>query len=551
MTYSRRDFLRTGSAAAVGLAGFPPVVFPSPAAAEGTPPARLPTPGDPNLREIAMKALDAAQSAGARYADVRITTGKTRDTIMLDREVFRNRWTVELQFGVRVLVDGAWGFASTTRDVSVDRAAVVARLAVEQAKANPFAERRLIEMAPAPVVADGRWKTPIDQDPFSGTTAQDQLALQLAANEAILDQRDGGPEELAASSRFLFNRTDYTFLSSEGSNIFQSFTSFGGQYLAYVISEDRQYGHGIQPASFRGGGYGWEAIDGIPFAQDAAEAVANARAMARAKVVDVGRYDVVLDSGITGPMLHGSVVQALEYDRVIGYEMNSGGTSYLSPPEQTLGQFDFKNELMNVRCTSKLPKAPGAYKWDMEGVEAQDFDLIKGGVVVDYLTTREFAPGLEWWYRRNGLPIRSRGCAGSAGSGLVQLVAPGTTVLDPAGDDVTIDDMVAETEDGILFEGGGFLSMDPPLANLQFSASSAMVREIKDGKRGDLVKYTGIQGQTRDLWRSIDMLGGGSTVGESGVTVAKGAPTQLFPRAVTAPAVRIKQVNVVNYGRRG
>ena len=350
----------------------------------------------------------------------------------------------QLNFGVRVLVDGAWGFASSTI-VTEEEAARVAQLAVRQSSLNPWGKTRTLELAPAPVVADGQWETPIDTDPWN-YTIQDQLELQIEANEAIMKVGEArGTAGVQAFSWFEFGKTDIVFASSEGSYIAQRFHGFGNQYAAQVVSDDRMNFGSSSPESFRTGGYGWEAIEGLPFAKDAEQAVDDAIMMMNAKEPDVGRYDLVLDSSAVSAAFNASIVRALEFDRVLGYEMHAGGTSYLAPPEEVLGQFSYNNPKLNVRATGSAPRAGGMYKWDVEGVAPEDYALIREGVLVDYFTTREFAPQLEWWYRRNGMPVESRGAAGSQGSVLIQVVAPSIAIMDPGEEDVTVEEMIAET----------------------------------------------------------------------------------------------------------
>ena len=447
-----------------------------------------------------------------------------------------------------MLVDGAWGFASSTI-VTEEEAARVAQLAVRQSSLNPWGKTRTLELAPAPVVADGQWETPIDLDPWN-YTIQDQLEVQLEANEAIMKVGEAaGMPEVTAFSDFLFSKSDVVFASSEGSYIAQRFHGFGNNYLAQVISADRMNFGSSTPKSFKTGGYGWEAIEGVPFAANAEQVVEDAIMMMNAKEPDVGRYDLVLDSSAVSAAFNASIVRALEFDRVLGYEMHAGGTSYLAPPEEVLGQFSYNNPKLNVRATGSAPRAGGMYKWDVEGVAPADYQLIREGVLVDYFTTREFAPQLEWWYRRNGIPVESRGTAGSQGSVLVQVVAPSIAIMDPGEEDVTVEEMIAETEDGIYIHRGGFASVDPPMLNMQFSAND-MAHEIRDGKLGEPLNRPSFLARTPDFWRSMDMIGGAGTFAYNGGGTGKGDPFQNIGRTVGAPAARFREVNVFTYGRR-
>ncbi len=549
MNWSRRDFLRTGSAfAAAGVVGFDSTLLTDPyAAARKYRPFR-PLLQDPDVRAIAMAALDAAKGAGARYADVRVASGATRRTIVQDRQVFTQLITGSLNFGVRVLVDGAWGFASSTI-VTEEEAARVAQVAVRQSSLNPWGKTRTLDLAPAPVVADGQWETPIDLDPWN-YTIQDQLELQIEANEAMMNAGEAmGVPEVTGFSDFLFAKTDVVFASSEGSYIAQRFHGFGNNYLVQVISEDRMNFGSSTPESFKTGGYGWEAIDGVPFAADAEQAVEDAIMMMNAKEPDVGRYDLVLDSSAVSAAFNASIVRALEFDRVLGYEMHAGGTSYLAPPEEVLGQFSYNNPKLNVRATGSAPRAGGMYRWDVEGVAPAEYQLIREGVLVDYFTTREFAPELEWWYRRNGVPVESRGTAGSQGSVLIQVVAPSIAIMDPGEEDVTVDEMIAETENGIYIHRGGFASVDPSMLNMQFSGSG-MAHEIRDGKLGEPLNRPVFLASTPDFWRSMDMIGGAGTFAYNSGGTGKGDPFQNIGRTVGAPAARFREINVFTYGRR-
>ncbi len=549
MTWSRRDFVRTGSAfAAAGLVGLDSTLLADPCAAARKYRPFRPLLQDPDVRAIAATALDAAKGAGASYADVRVASGATRRTIVQDRQVLTQLTSGSLHFGVRVRVGGAWGFASSTI-VTEEEAARVAQLAVRQSSLNPWGKTRTLELASAPVVEDGQWETPIDADPWN-YTIQDQLELQIEANEAIMKVGEArGMPGVTSFSDFLFGKSDVVFASSEGSYIAQRFHGFGNNYLAQVMSDDRMTFGSSSPESFRTGGYGWEAIDGVPFAADAEQAVDDAIMAMNAKEPDVGRYDLVLDSSAVSSVFNSSIVNALEFDRVLGYEMHAGGTSYLAPPEEVLGQFSYNNPKLNVRATGSAPRAGGMYKWDVEGVAPADYQLIREGVLVDYFTTREFAPQLEWWYRRNGMPVESRGTAGSQASALIQVVAPSIAIMDPGEEDVTVEEMIAETEDGIYMHRGGFGYVDPPMLNLQFSASG-MAHEIRDGKLGEPLNRPAFLARTPDFWRSMDMIGGPSTFSYQGGGTGKGDPFQNIGRTVGAPAARFREINVFTYGRR-
>ena len=548
MDWTRRKFIRTGSvAAAAGLVGLDGRLLAHPHEAARIHRPFRPLLQDPDVRAIAMTALQAAGDVGTSYADVRVTSGIGRVTSVSGRQIGLRRISGSLNFGVRVLVGGAWGFASSTI-FTEEEAARIARLAARQAALNPWSGTEAIELAPAPVVPDGQWETPIDLDPWN-YTIQDQLEQQLEANELVMKIAEAGRPGLRVFSNYNFSQSDVVFASSEGSYIAQRFHGFGGGYTAQVISDDRMNFGSSTPESFRTGGYGWEAIDGIPWADDVEQAVEEAYLQLGAREPDVGRYDVVLGSAAVSSILNSTIVRALEYDRILGYEMHAGGTSYLGPAEEALGQFSFNNPMLNVRATGSAPRAAGVYRWDAEGVEPADYPLIRNGVLVDYFTSREFAPRLDWWYRRNGMQPGSRGTAGSAGSIVTQVVAPSIAIMDPGAEDVTEEDMIAATEDGIYFRDGGFASVDPPMLNMQ-GGGGGLMYEIRDGKLGDILRRPSYLANTLDFWRSMDMIGGESTFAYNGGGTFKGDPAQLIGRTVGAPAARFRNLSVFTYGRR-
>jgi TldD protein len=545
MSHSRRDFLKTTSAAAAGLvvAQIPDGLLATPLIEiENRPVMSI---GDPLIREFAMRGLEAAKAAGASYADVRINSGKARRTDMFDKQVQLIRLTTELQLGVRVLVDGAWGFA-TSREVSGDEVVRVAQLAVKQAKANPYGRKRKLDLAACPAVPEGSWETPIDQDPWK-KTIDDQLNVQLQASEAVFALNH---KSMNVSSRFIFSTTDKAFASTDGSYIVQKIHGFGGFFFISGVSEDREFFAQRQPDSFQTGGYGWEVLDRPQFIQDAAKAAEEVIAMTKGKPVDPGRYDIVVDGYAMKVPLATSIGRALQIDRVYGYEMNGGGTSYLTPPEKTLGQYSFKNAKLNVRGSRSVPKSGSTVKWDDEGVAPDDFQLIKDGVVVDYMTSREFAAKLGWWYNQQKQSVRSHGCAAAEGPHQTQLIADPTLIMEPASRDASVEELIDGVKQGIYFTRGGFGSIDPALMNGEYYGSGP-VYEIKNGKLGGILQYAAYQVRTPDLWKSMDAIGGKSTQILSGFTVAKGDPFQIIGRDAVCPAGRFRQINVVNTGRKG
>ncbi|MGK2935779.1 MAG: PmbA/TldA family metallopeptidase, partial [Gemmatimonadaceae bacterium] len=207
---SRRDFVKTVSAVAVGA----PLI--SDPLARALAPRTRPSVGDPLFRELTMVALDAARGAGAQYADVRISSRQDQGISTRERRVQGLQSSETFGFGVRVLVDGAWGFVASNR-LNRDEIAAAARAAVAQARANRAAQLRPHVLAPVTPVGDVEWHSPARIDPFT-VSIDDKVGLLLRANEAAL----------AAGARFVnssmqFVKDEKTLATTDGSFIVQTF----------------------------------------------------------------------------------------------------------------------------------------------------------------------------------------------------------------------------------------------------------------------------------------------------------------------------------------
>ena len=227
MTSSRRDFLKasTAAAAAAGLAACgvspqtTPAATPPAPSASAPPPTFPPTPslGDAAIKDLALRALDASRTAGADYADVRIQKNRTQNVSTRERRVQGLSDNESLGFGIRVLVEGAWGFAAS-HELTTAEIERVARQAVAQARANRVGLVRPVRLAPAPATPNGVWRAPIEVDPFT-IAIEDKVALLLTANDAALRV----PGARFASSSMSFYRSEKTYANTDGTFTVQSY----------------------------------------------------------------------------------------------------------------------------------------------------------------------------------------------------------------------------------------------------------------------------------------------------------------------------------------
>ena len=544
MPSTRREFLhQTTAAAALATAACagaaPPAAAPAPVV-PGSPMATRA--GDPEPRALCMRALDAARSAGADYADVRISRARGQNLATRERRVQGISESDTFGFGVRALVGGCWGFAASS-DLNVDEVARVARQAVAQAKANRVALVRAVVLAPAPVVPSGTWKSPVRIDPFD-IPIEEKVAYLLAANEAALK---AGAAFVNSGMSFL--RDEKTCANTDGSVTVQTFYRSQPTMNVQVVNADRTDFQSRQSTDIQPRGVGYEHVLDSKLAEHAGRWAEEARQKLGAKPVEPGQYDLVLDPTHLWLTIHESVAHPTELDRAYGYEANYAGTSFVAPPEKVLGLLKYGSELMNIQGDRSQPGSLAACGWDDEGVEPETFDIVKNGVFVDYQTTREQALWLDWWYRQRGQPTRSHGCSYAQTWAQVQFQRMPNVSLLPGDKDLVWDDLVAATDRGIAIIGDGSFSIDQQRYNAQFGGQ--LYYEIRGGKIAGMLKDVAYQMRTPQFWAALDMLGGkrsyflGGAFGD-----AKGQPAQVNAVSHGCPPTRHRAINVINTGRR-
>ena len=533
MSTSRRDFLQQSAAAAAAAS----ILSAQRAQAASAPVLS----GQSDHRELALRAIDAAKAAGADYADCRISSARSQNIGTRERRVTNIGDNETFGFGVRVLVGGAWGFAASA-DLNADEVARVARQAVAQARANRAAMVKPVEMAPVQPVPNGVWRSQSRIDPFT-IAIEDKVAYLLEANAAALD---AGARFV--NSQMFFLKDEKTFASTIGTVTQQTIMRAQPGMSITMVSADNRDFQTYQSRDVQPKGLGYEHVLDSDLKAHAARWVELCRQKLTAKPVEVGRYDLVLDPTHLWLTIHESIAHPTELDRAYGYEANYAGTSFLAPPEDFLGKFRYGPDFMNVVGERSTPGSLSAAGWDDEGVAPQDFHIIKDGIFVDYQTTREQAMWLDWWYKQRGMETRSHGCSYAQTWADVQFQRMPNVNLLPGEENVSWDDLIAATEDGIAIVGDGAFSIDQQRFNAQFGGQ--LYYEIKKGKITGMLKDVNYQMRTPEFWNAMDMIGGkdsyvlGGAFGDG-----KGQPTQSNAVSHGCPPTRHKQINVINTGR--
>ena len=495
-----------------------------------------------------MRALDAARSAGAGYADVRISRNRNQRVFTRERRVQGVTDNETFGFGVRVLVDGAWGFAAS-RDLSRDEVVAVARQAVEQARANRSALVRPVELAPVRPTPNGTWRGAwVETDPFD-VTIEDKVALLLDANEAALRVVDPNNQRRGfVNSSMFFLREEKTLATSDGTMVVQTIFRSQPNMTITAIAPDFSDFQSRQSTDVQPAGRGYEHVVNARLIENAPRWAEEARQKLSAKPVEVGRYDLILHPTHLWLTIHESIAHPTELDRVMGYEANYAGTSFLSPPEKMLGKFRYGRDIMNIRGDRSQPGSLSAVGWDDEGVVPEDFDIVKDGILVDYQTTREQAPWLDWWYTQRNQPVRSHGCSYAQTWADVQFQRMPNVSLMPGEQDIGWEEIISDTQNGIAIIGDGSFSIDQQRYNAQFGGQ--LFYEVKNGRITGMLKDVAYQLRTPDFWNAMDMIGGQRSYELGGAfNDGKGQPSQSNAVSHGCVPTRHRDINVINTGR--
>lgn len=547
---TRREFLRTSSTAA--LVAALPVQFNKYAgggvhlftADEIARAEALARPVDPIVaRDLVMRAIDAARSAGATYADARVTRRVAQDysksSLVGDDE--------RLAIGVRALVDGAWGFAASPY-WELDEAAQLARDAVAQATVNARSGvRRAVELGKYPV-ASGSWSTPIRIDPFQIPIEEKQ---DFAASFSGLGPTRLHGRKVDLGIGFMsFVREERAVATTDGAYFTQTVHQSGGSFAVVVTDTSKRQSSAVT-ASGRGismAGAGWERILDARLRDQIPQLMAEAEELLTApgKPVEIGRFNLVCDAATMAVLVDGTLGKATELDRVLGYEANAGGTSYLGPdPLDHLGA-TLGSPLLNVTANRSLPKGLATLKWDDEGVEPDEFALVSNGVLQDCSTTREQAAWLAPWYQKQNRATRSHGCAVAASALAIPQTGTPNIMMQPGTKDIGFDELVANTKTGLAVMRG--------YARLDFQSrtgqGSGLIREIVNGKLGAIIVGAGYLFDSTQLWKNLHTIGGASSVEAIPCSERKGEPAQSLSHTTSAVPGVLKDMPIVDMRRK-
>jgi TldD protein len=460
------------------------------------------------MRDLSDRALDTASHLGASYADVRVVHRRDESIAVKSGRVEGVASGESEGFGVRVLVDGAWGFASSSTMTAAEADRIAAD-AVRIAKASATALRDRVVLDGRPP-AHGTYATPVEEDPF-GVPLEAKIGDLLAADEAARSV----PGIAFTEARYDAQRETRTFGATDGSWTEQTLTHVGAGIEANAIDGDEHQRRSYPDADggpFQGAGY--EYVRGLDLAGRAGPLAEEAVALLRAEQCPSGVFTVILDPTQLYMQIHESCGHPTELDRVFGTEASYAGTSFLTTDKLDDG-FRYGSDLVHLVADATAPGGMGTFGWDDEGVAAQRVDLVKDGIFVGYLSSRETAPRIG---RRSGGAMRADGW------NRIPLIRMTNVNLVPK-PGMSLDDIVADTDDGLYLASNRSWSIDDRRLNFQFATEIAW--EVKNGKKGRLFKNPTYTGITYEFWRGMDAVGDESSFVMLGTpNCGKGEPGQ-------------------------
>jgi TldD protein len=440
------------------------------------------------MEDLLQAALDAAVAAGASYADAR-SVETTSEALSVRGEVVEGlEHSDSAGIGVRVLVDGAWGFAASY-ETTPSAAAETAATAVEVARATATALSHPVELVPEPAHR-ATWSSPLETDPFS-VSVEERVGLLASATAEMAVS----PTIRAARGTMDALRQRTVFVSSEGAAIDQTIVHTGAGIEATAVDgaevQTRSY-----PGSFRGhleaGGY--EVVRAMDLAAHAQQTAEEAVALLNAPDCPACETTVVLDGHQVMLQVHESVGHPTELDRVLGMEAAFAGTSFVGIPD--LGSLRYGSEIVNITSDATTPGGLGTFAYDDEGVEGQRVDLVKDGILAGFQTSRETAAAMG--------AERSNGTMRAEGWENFPLIRMTNVNLLPRSG--SLDDLLADVDDGIYMATNKSWSIDDKRKNFQFACEIAW--EIKGGRLGRMLKNPRYTGITPVFWAGCDAIAG-------------------------------------------
>ena len=475
------------------------------------------------MKDFVDHALNVARLKSARYADIRIVERREQVASVKNGNVDGIGQQESHGFGVRVLVNDSWGFASSAY-LDKEEIERVTTLAVQIAKASSIVPGESVDLG-EPVTTIGKYTTPIQIDPF---TVSLEAKLDLLFRADAIMRRNAGVK--VAESNVIAVRNHKYFGNTDGALLEQILYESGGAIAATAVN-DTEVQVRSHPNSFRyQGSAGWEYVTNADFVGNAERVAEEAVKLLFADACPSGETTLILGSSQLALQIHESCGHPTELDRVYGTEAAFAGRSFLTTDKRN--RFRYGSDIVNLTADSIRPTGLGTFGWDDEGIPSSSTALVKDGQFVGYLMSRETA---------SKLGLQSNGCMRAEGWNRIPLIRMTNVSLEPG--TWNLDDLIADTDDGVFMETNRSWSIDDLRLNFQFGTEIGY--EIKRGKVGRMLKNCTYGGITPEFWNSCDGI-----TNEKHWTVwgtpncGKGEPMQTMGTGHGASPARFRNVKV-------
>jgi TldD protein len=473
------------------------------------------------MRDLCALAVDAATGAGADYADARVVLKRNQLVATKNGRVERQMDAESEGIGVRVLVGGAWGFACDRRLTEEGaREAALRACSFARSATGPHS-RQLAPVEPR----TGTYRSPFRRDPFEIPLA-DKVAQCLRADEALQ-----GPDIKVRQAMVRAQREHKFLLSSEGTEVEQELVECGAG-IDCAAARDGIFQLRSYPSAHVGSSCqaGWEYVEGLELEREAPRVAEQAAALLRADPCPGAVTTVVLDGDQVALQVHESVGHPTELDRVYGTEASYAGTSFLKPHD--LGSLTYGSEHMNITADPTTKEGLGSFAFDDEGVPARQTLIVEQGRLTGFLTSRETAARIG---------VGEGGSMRADSWSRMPLVRMTNLHLEPG--EGTLEDLLADVDDGVYMETNRSWSIDDKRLNFQFGTQIAW--EIKDGSLGSMLRDATYTGITPAFWGSLDAIAGPDSWKLYGLTnCGKGQPGQGAHVSHGASPARFRDVQV-------
>ncbi len=491
------------------------------------------------LARLAQIALERARDFGVTHADFRLERNRHQYFSVRDGALEGAQDGEDLGFAVRVVLDGAWGFASGVA-LTESEAVTIAETAVTVARVAATMTSRRVELAPEPVHRDATWVSAYAVNPFEVPLAEKTDLFTGWTHELLA--ADGVAH--ASGSLYQVQENKY-YADLAGSSITQQrvrvepFLEVHGTNAKTSAFDSMRT---IAPPV----GRGWEYLDGGDFDFDAERALLPEllREKLAAPSVEAGAYDLVIHPSNLWLTIHESIGHATELDRALGYEANYAGTSFATYDQ--LNTLQYGSPIMQVTGDRTVEHGLATVGYDDEGVQAQSWDIVRDGVLVGYQLDRPMAH--TYGAELNG--GRSNGCAYADSPGHIPIQRMANVSLQPATDGPDTDGLIGQVERGIYVVGDRSWSIDMQRFNFQFTAQRFYA--IEDGELKGQLRDVAYQGTTTEFWGAMEAVGGPQTYELGGaMNCGKAQPGQVASVSHGCPSALFRGINVLNTTEEG